>query len=302
MDVAENRYPPGVPPFHSTECLLGPEGLLLVGAREPGTRVVRRTRKGFFELALPFEPTRHRPVAWEGGEGGAFRIAGRNGEELVVDGAGELHKGRITNLVLAGIASEFAVGIGPRFFEREGGIWTDVTPEEEQTPGGKLDFRAMIGRTKLVLAIAAGPTPTVFVDGSYFRRLEGAWAEHRLEGRRVVAATATARGTVYAATTTGALLRIDRGEPVALPLALSGARVHALAVSVFGLLVAAASGLFLWREGKTSAIELPGEGPVTDVSAYGDVEVCVREGTAYTRRLSGKTFGGWSVIAVPPIH
>lgn len=285
--------------FHASECLVGPLGTLLVGSREPGTRVVRRTARGFFELAFPFEPTRHRPVTWL--DGGAFRIVGRNGEELVVDDDGRASKPRaITGkTVLAGVEGRVAVAIGPRFFEEGGaGAFHDVTPEEGGDP---LDFRSLIGRTKLVLAIAGGPMPAVFVDGAVFRRGPGkkGWRERALDGRRVLAATATPKGTIYAATTTGALLRL-RGDAVdALPLPLSGARVHALAVGCFGLLVASSTGLFEWTAEKTRGVPVPGEGPVTDVSAWGDVEVAVRAGRAWSRRRLRRSFGEWEPITVP---
>lgn len=283
-------YSRAVLPFRASECLVGPTGLLLVGSREEGTRVVRRTRRGFFELALPFEPTRHRPVAWL--DDGSFLLVGRNGEAWTVAEDGAITRGTVRGAtVLAGVDASYAVAIGPRIFEPRDGEWVGVTPAPQ------------IGdRTKLVLALAGGPKPAVFVDGSFFQRGDRGWVEHSLDDRRVVAATATARGTVYAATTTGALLCITDGETVALALPLGGARVHALAVGAFGLLVGAATGLFTWRAGKTRAIPLPGEGPVTDVSAYTDVEVAVRDGAAYARRLHGRgvgTFGPWQRITIP---
>lgn len=287
-----------MPPFRASECLVGQSGLLLVGAREPGTRVVRRTRSGFLEFAVPFEPTRHIPVAWLGG--GGFRVVGRNGEHWLVDADGAITRSVVTGAnVVAGVLENLVVGIGPQFLEPSGSGWTDVTPKPPRT-GGKLDFKDLARSTKLVLALTGGPIPTVFVDGSFWQRTADGWVERDLPGHRVSCATATARGTVYAATTGGALLGIEGGVAVALSLALEGARIHALAASAFGLLIAAESGLFAWRTGKITPIALPGEGAVTDVSAFADVEVCVRDGETWARRLVGATFGPWEAIVVPP--
>ncbi len=281
--------------FRATECLVGPTGVLLVGAREPGTRIVRRTRAGFLEVSLPFEPTKHRPVAWLGG--GGFRIVGRNGEHWLVDNEGGITRSAITGAnVVVGVDENLVVGVGPQFLEPAGSGWADVTPKPPRT--GKLDFKQIVGSTKLVLAIAPGPIPTVFVDGSFWQRTVEGWVERDLPGHRACAATASARGTVYAATTGGALLCITDGVAVVLGPALDG-RVHALAATALGLLVASDAGLFAWRAGAVSPIALPGEGPVTDVSAFADVEVACRGGHVWARRLAGAEFGAWEEIVVP---
>jgi hypothetical protein len=274
---------------------VGSTGLLLVGAREPGTRVVRRTRAGFLEIALPFEPPKHRPVAWLGG--GGFRIVGRNGEHWIVDAAGAITRSAITGAkVVAGVDENLVVGVGPQFLEPAGSGWTDVTPKPPR--GAKLDFRALLRSTKLVLAIASGPVPTVFVEGSFWQRGPEGWVERDLPGHRAVAATATARGTVYAATKGGALLCITDGVAVVLGPALPE-RVHALAATALGLLVGSDEGLASWRAGAIAPVAVPGDGPVTDVSAWADVEVCVRGGRTWARRLVGTDFGAWEEVVVP---
>lgn len=282
-------------PFRATECVLGPLGLLLVGAREPGTRIVRRTATGFFEIPIPFQPTRHRPAAW--GEGGAFRVVGRDGELVTVLADGTTTRETVEYAgVLAGIEGDIVVGVGPKFFELEGGSFVDVTPPPVST--GDTDFTNLADNTKLVTAIAGGPRPAVFVKGGVYSRTAKGWIERAVPDARIVAAAATAKGTVYGASERD-LFRVDGKGVTVRAHGLEGARIRSLAVGIEALLIGTDRGLFGFRDRVGTPIRLPRAGAVPDVACYGDVEVGIQEGLPFARRYDDGEFSEWEMINIP---
>ena len=122
----------------ASEVILSAQGLVVIGARGPGTRVWYRptgtTR--LHEHTLKFEPPRESPAALM--PGGRLLVVGRNGEAILIE-AGRTPQPvpALGNGVVEGLSPDLvAFCRGPHFYRLVEGKWRDESPEQGEAQRG----------------------------------------------------------------------------------------------------------------------------------------------------------------------
>lgn len=285
--------------FRASECLVGPLGILVVGSREPGTRIVASTIAGFVELALPFEPPRGLPVAWL--TGSRFVAVGRDGSYLIASLSGttaHVERRAITApSVIRGVTGRFAYAAGPQFFVLRDDHFVDDGPMTAAAEAADdLDFSAPTHRTKMVDAFADGATPIAFGAGAHWYRTgDVAWIEAPGPSVRIAAVATAPDGAVVAAGAKGTLLLAAGGTLAPISHDLGGVAFTAVAALGDSLLLGTTEGLWQLRHGATTKLALPGDGTIDAISVLGDVAAVVRGGHVWVRH--GATT--WQQLVIP---